>query len=93
MFKRFSQRKRFDFEQMKKNFNMNFIEIFEQMKQSFFKRRNCLSKRERREKRENNRDVKRDARNDARNNSRCDVKDDVENDVENKTNVLMKNVF
>ena len=89
MFKRFSQRKRFAFEQMKKNFNMNSIEASKQMKQSFFKRRSRSSERERRERNENNRNVK----NDARNNARNDVENDVKDDVKNETNVLMKNVF
>ena len=83
--------KRFDFEQMKNNFNIDFIEAFEQM--SFSRRRSHSSERERREKRENDRDVRRDARNNARNNARNDVvKDDVEDDVTDKTNVFMKNV-
>ena len=90
MFKRFNQRKRFNFKQMKKNFNINSIEGFEQMKQSFFKRRSRSSERERREKREDNKNVKRDAQDDD---ARDDVKDNVKNDATDKTNVLMKNVF
>ena len=84
MFKQFNQRKRFNFKQMKKNFNI--IEAFEQMKQLFFKRRNRSSERKRREKRENN-------KNEARNNARNNVENDVKNDATDETNVFMKNVF
>ena len=81
MFKRSNQRKRFNFEQMKKNFNMKSIETFKQMKQSFFKRRSRLFEKERRERRKNNKNVKRDARDNAR------------DDVKDETNMFMKNVF
>ena len=96
MFERSSQRKRFDFEQMKNNFNIDSIKASEQMQ--FSRRRNRSSERERREKREDDRDVKRDTRNDARDDARDVARDDVvENDVENnvtdETNVFMKNVF
>ena len=60
MFERSSQRKRSDFEQMKKNFNMNSIETSEQMPSD------RSSERERRERREDDRDVRRDTRVDAR---------------------------
>ena len=60
MFERFNQRKRLDFEQMKKNFNINFIEAFKQIKQSFFKRQNRSFKKESRESRENNKYEARD---------------------------------
>ena len=86
MFKRFSQRERFDFEQMRKNFNIDFIEAFERIKQSFFKRRDRLFKRKRRERRKDNRDK-------ARNDARDDVKDNVEDNATDKTNVFMKNSF
>ena len=58
MFKRFSQRERFDFEMMKKTFNLNSIEA----SQMSFRRRNCSSERERREEYKDARD---DARNDV----------------------------
>ena len=97
MFERSSQRKRFDFEQMKKNFSINSIEASEQMKQSSLKRRDRSFEREKRERRENNRDVKDDARDDARADARDSARDnvegDIEGDVEDETNVPMKNVF
>ena len=64
-FERFNQRKRFDFEMMKKTFNLDFIEA----SQMSFRRRDRSSEREKREEYKNARD---DARNDARN----DVKDE-----------------
>ena len=78
LFERFSQRKRSDFEMMKKTFNLDFIEA----SQMLSRRRDRSSERERREEYKNARD---DARNDARGDAR--------NDVEDETNVLMKNVF
>ena len=64
---------------------IDFIEAFEQIKQSLFRRRDRSSEKEKREKRENNRDVKRGARN--------NTQDDVKDDVNDKTNVFMKNVY
>ena len=94
MFERFNQRKRFYFEQMKKNFNIDSIEAFKQMKQSLFKRRNRSFERERRKRREDNRDKTRDkTRDKARNDARNDVENDVKNDATDETNVFMKNVF
>ena len=94
MFERFNQRKRSDFEQMKKNFDIDSIEASEQMKQSSFKRRGRSSERERRERREDNKDETRDeARDEARNDARSDVEGDVKDDATDGTNVPMKDVF
>ena len=58
LFERFSQRKRFDFEMIKKTFNLNFIEA----SQMSFRRRNRSSERKKREKYKNARnDVRDDA--------------------------------
>ena len=90
LFERFNQRKRFDFEMMKKTFNLNSIEA----SQMSFRRRNRSSERKRREKYKDARnDARNDARDDARDDARNDARDDARDDVENETNLLMKNVF
>ena len=88
MFERFNQRKRYDFEQMKKNFNIDSIEAF-----SFFKHRDRSSERKRRERRKNYKDVKRDARNNAKDNAKDNAKHDAKDDITDKKNVFMKNAF
>ena len=90
LFERFSQRKRFNFEMMKKTLNLDSIEAL----QMSFRRRSRSSEKERREEYRDTRDDARDdARNDARDNARDNARDDARNDVKDKTNVFMKNVF
>ena len=72
MFKRFNQRKRFDFEMMKKTFNLNSIET----SQMSFRRRNRSSERKKREE-------YKDARNDARDDARNDVEDETNVSMKN----------
>ena len=76
-FERFSQRKRSDFEMMKKTFNLDFIEA----SLMSFRRRDRSFERKRREEYRDARNARNDARNDARDNAK------------DKTNVFMKNVF
>ena len=105
LFERFSQRKRSDFEMMKKTFNLNSIEA----SQMSFRRRDRSSERKRREGYRDARNARDDARNDARNDARDDARSDARDDArddarsdargdargdaEGETNVLMKNVF
>ena len=78
LFKRFNQRERFEFEMIKKTFNLDSIEA----SQMSFRRRDRSFERERREKYRN-----------AQNDARSDARDDARNDVKDETNVFMKNVF
>ena len=92
MFERSSQRKRSDFEQMKKNFNIDSIEASEQM--SSLRRRGRSSERERRGRRGGDRDVRRGTRGGARGGARGGVVGGgVEGDVAGGTDVLMEDVF
>ena len=94
---RFNQRKRFDFEMMKKTFNLDFIEA----SQMSSRRRDHSSERKRREEYKDARDARNDARNNARGDARGDARSDAQDDARDgarddakgETNVLMENVF
>ena len=92
MFERFNQRKRFDFEQMKKNFNINSIEVSEQMKQSSFKRRDRSFERERRERCEDNKnEARNEARDETRDETRNETRSETRNDARNNARNDVKN--